>query len=81
MAPVILFSAAIEEQPSEHHLNCMWQHEWMEKFEKLGYRVVMLFSQRFAIKKKWHGGTSKIFFLLFGQTQRFYQPKSLRKVQ
>lgn len=40
MAPVVLFSAAIEEQPGEHHINCMWQHEWMEKFEKLGYRCL-----------------------------------------
>lgn len=34
---VVLFSAAVEEQPGEHHINCKWQSEWMLEFEKRGF--------------------------------------------
>jgi SAM-dependent methyltransferase len=37
LAPVVLFSAAIPDQPGEHHVNCQWPAYWAELFYQRGY--------------------------------------------
>jgi SAM-dependent methyltransferase len=39
LAPVILFSAAVPQQPGVHHVNCRWPEYWVTEFAKLGYEV------------------------------------------
>ena len=39
LAPVVLFSAAIPDQPGEHHVNCQWPAYWAELFYQRGYVV------------------------------------------
>ena len=40
LAPVVLFSAAIPNQPGEHHVNCQWPAYWAELFAERGYVVI-----------------------------------------
>jgi SAM-dependent methyltransferase len=39
LAPAVLFSAAIPNQPGEHHVNCQWPAYWAELFARRGYVV------------------------------------------
>lgn len=39
-APVVLFSAAIPEQPGTGHVNCQWPDYWMALFAEHGYQAV-----------------------------------------
>jgi len=37
IAPVVLFSAAIPQQPGTAHINCQWPEYWANLFKKFGY--------------------------------------------
>lgn len=37
LAPVVLFSAAIPNQPGAHHVNCQWPRYWAELFAERGF--------------------------------------------
>ncbi|HUQ47543.1 MAG TPA: hypothetical protein VM053_04780 [Gemmatimonadaceae bacterium] len=39
-APVVLFSAAVPNQPGTNHLNCQWPEYWNPLFERSGYTVI-----------------------------------------
>jgi SAM-dependent methyltransferase len=40
LAPVVLFSAAIPNQPGEHHVNCQWPAYWADLFAEHGHLVI-----------------------------------------
>lgn len=37
IAPVVLFSAAIPQQPGTNHINCQWPEYWANLFKERGY--------------------------------------------
>lgn len=37
LAPVVLYSAAVPEQPGENHVNQQWQTWWVDRFRKFHY--------------------------------------------
>jgi SAM-dependent methyltransferase len=39
LAPVVLFSAAIPQQPGVSHINCRWPEYWVKEFANEGYVV------------------------------------------
>ena len=39
VAPVVVFSAAIPDQPGAGHISCRWQHEWSDLFHQRGWRT------------------------------------------
>jgi len=40
LGDIVLFSAAIEKQGGQHHINCQWQAYWADKFDKENYECI-----------------------------------------
>ena len=47
LAPVVLFSAAIPNQPGTNHVNCQWPEYWAELFARYGFVAIDTLRARF----------------------------------
>ncbi len=77
LAPVVLFSAAVPQQPGVHHVNCRWPEYWIDVFARHHYEAFDVIRSQFWSNPRvsWWYAQNTLLFVRDGHSARY--PKLL----